>query len=49
MREIKTPQQDFALKMQEGLMREGSVFAGHYGITCYLGNIAVQKRYGQLS
>ena len=32
----KTPQQDFALQVQEGLMREGSVFAGHYGITCYL-------------
>ena len=30
---IKTPQQDFALKMQGGLMREGGgvVFAEHYG------------------
>ena len=25
------PQQDFALKRQGGLMREGGVFAGHYG------------------
>ena len=32
MRGIKIPQQEFALKMQEGLMREGGVFAGHYGI-----------------
>ena len=32
---IKIPQQDFALKILEGgggLMREGGVFAGHYGI-----------------
>ena len=29
MRGIKIPQQDFALKMPGGLMRE--VFAGHYG------------------
>ena len=28
MHGIKTPQQDFALKMQEG---EGSFLAGHYG------------------
>ena len=29
---IKIPQQEFALKMQGGLMREGGgVFAGHYG------------------
>ena len=32
MRGIKIPQQDFTLKMQGGLMREGGVFAGHYGI-----------------
>ena len=33
MRGIKTPQYEFALKMQGGLMREGGgVFAGHYGI-----------------
>ena len=38
MRGIKIPQQDFALKMQGGLMREGrgggwgGIFAGHYGI-----------------
>ena len=32
MRGIKIPQQEFALKMQGGLMREGGgVFAGHYG------------------
>ena len=37
MRGIKIPQQDFALKMLGGLMREGGrgrgggVFAGHYG------------------
>ena len=31
MRGIKIPPQDFALKMQGGLMREGGVFAGHYG------------------
>ena len=32
MHEVKIPLQDFALKMQgEGLMCEGSVFAGHYG------------------
>ena len=33
MRGIKIPQYEFALKMQGGLMREGGVFAGHYG-TC---------------
>ena len=32
MRWIKIPPQDFGLKMQGGLMREGGVFAGHYGI-----------------
>ena len=33
MRGIKIPQQDFALKMPGGLMREGGgLFAGHYGI-----------------
>ena len=33
MHRIKIPQQDFVLKMQRGLMREGGggVFAGHYG------------------
>ena len=38
MRGIKIPQQEFALKMQGELMREGGgggggggVFAGHYG------------------
>ena len=32
MRDIKIPPQDFALKMQGVLMREGGgVFAGHYG------------------
>ena len=31
MRGMKIPQQDFALKMPGGLMREGGVFAGHYG------------------
>ena len=31
MRGIKTPLQNFALKMQGRLMREGGVFAGHYG------------------
>ena len=31
MRGIKIPQQDFALKMPGGLMREGGLFAGHYG------------------
>ena len=36
MHGIRTPQQEFVLKMQEGLMREGGVFAGQYGITCYL-------------
>ena len=34
MRRIKIPQQDFALKILEGLMRKGGrgggVFAGHY-------------------
>ena len=37
MRGIKIPQQDFALKIQGGLMGEGGggVFAGHYG-TCKL-------------
>ena len=29
---IKIPKQDFALKRQGGLMREGGVFVGHYGI-----------------
>ena len=28
---IKIPLQDFALKVQAGLMYEGDVFAGHYG------------------
>ena len=35
MHGIKIPSQDFALKMQGGLMCEGeggSIFAGHYGI-----------------
>ena len=32
MRGIEIPLQDFVLKMQGGLMREGGVFAGHYGI-----------------
>ena len=31
MRGIKIPQYEFALKMQGGLMREGGIFAGHYG------------------
>ena len=37
MRRIKIPQQYFALKMQGGggLMREGGVFAGHYGTYKY--------------
>ena len=30
MRGIKMPPQDFALKMQGELIREGGVFAGHY-------------------
>ena len=30
---IEIPQQKYALKMQGGgLMREGGIFAGHYGI-----------------
>ena len=34
MRGLKILQQEFALKMQwgRGLMREGGIFAGHYGI-----------------
>ena len=32
MRGIKTPQQDFTLKMPGGLCARGGVFAGHYGI-----------------
>ena len=32
MRGIKIPQYEFALKMQGGLMHEGGVFAGHYGM-----------------
>ena len=32
MHGIKIPQHDFAIKMQGGHMREGGVFAGHYGI-----------------
>ena len=32
MRGIKIPQQDFALKLPGGLMREGGVFSGYYGI-----------------
>ena len=35
MRGIKIPQYEFALKMLGGLMREGGVFAGHYGTTYY--------------
>ena len=31
MHGIKIPQHDFALKMQGRPMREGGVFAGHYG------------------
>ena len=27
----KISQQDFVLKTHEGLMREGGIFAGHYG------------------
>ena len=37
---IKIPQQDFVLKMQGGLMCEGSVFLGHYS-KC---NVVVVKR-----
>ena len=35
---IKIPQQEFALKMQGGLMREGvgGVFVGHYGTTPFM-------------
>ena len=29
---IKILLQDFTLEMQGGLMREGGVFAGHYGM-----------------
>ena len=29
---IKIPLQDFVLKMQGGLMREGGIFGGQYGI-----------------
>ena len=29
---IKIPLQDFVVKMQGGLMHEGAIFAGHYGI-----------------
>ena len=36
----KIPQQDFVLKMQGGLMCEGSVFLGHYS-KC---NVVVVKR-----
>ena len=32
MRGRKIPPQDFALKMQGALMREGGLFVGHYGI-----------------
>ena len=31
MHGIKVPPQDFALKMQGGLVRKGGVFAGHNG------------------
>ena len=39
MRGIKIPQQDFALKRQGGLMREGGgggVFVGHYGTSIHV-------------
>ena len=36
MRGIKIPLHDFALKMQGGLMREGGVFAGHYGMLVHM-------------
>ena len=32
LRGIKIPLQDCALKVKEGLMREGDVFAGHYAV-----------------
>ena len=35
MRGIKTPQQDFALKMQGGLCVRGGIFAGHYGTVSF--------------
>ena len=35
MREIKIPQYEFALKMQEELIREGGIFAEYYGIKVY--------------
>ena len=40
MRGIEIPQYEFALKMQGELMREGGVFAGHYG-NCYCINMAM--------
>ena len=39
---IKIPQQDFALKLPGGLMREGSVFAGHYGVLFFTSAVGVQ-------
>ena len=41
MRGIKIPLHDFALKMQGGLMREGGVFAGHYGNCMTFGSVGV--------
>ena len=47
MRGIKIPLQDFALKMQGVLMREGGggVFAGHYGTCIPYNNLAGQFLY----
>ena len=58
MRRTKIPQQDFALRSRGGgvLMREGDVFAGHYGNRLsapglYVANIAftLLSPYCQLS
>ena len=44
MRGIKIPQQDFALKMLGGLMREGGdVFAGHYGNSFHFTNKNIER------
>ena len=42
MRGIKILLQDFALKMQGGLMREGGRIAGHYGTNTRIVSVPIK-------
>ena len=49
MRGIKIPQYEFALKMQGGLMCEGGVFAGHYGMCIQHGRCHIFRVHHQVA